>query len=101
MTSNSNLLLLAQAALPTGVQPSAFRTRFVDAGYFASMAAGRIGRREKSPPQFGQTPPSTVSVQSAQNVHSKVQIITSGALAGRSRLQHSQFGLSSSMSDLT
>jgi hypothetical protein len=73
----------------------------VDAGYFASMAAGRIGRREKSPPQFGQTPPKTVSAQFAQNVHSKVQIIASAASGGRSRSQHSQFGLSSSISHLT
>jgi len=32
--------------------------------------AGRIGRGEKPPPQFGQTFRSTVSTQSAQKVHS-------------------------------
>jgi hypothetical protein len=32
--------------------------------------AGRIGRGTNPPPQFGQTLPSLVSTQSAQNVHS-------------------------------
>lgn len=84
-------------AASAGPQPSAFRTRLVDAGYFASKAAGRTGRRTNSPPQLGQTPPRTVVTQSAQNVHSKVQIIASGLSGGRSRSQHSQLGLRSSM----
>ena len=66
----------------------------MDAGYFASIDAGLIGRPTKLPLQFGQTPPNTVAAQSAQNVHSKVQIRASGLSGGRSRSQHSQFGLS-------
>jgi hypothetical protein len=46
----------------------------LDAGYFVSIAAGRIGRLTKLPPQFGQTPPNTFAAQSAQNVHSNVQM---------------------------
>src|SRR6478609_2187467 len=75
-----------------GPQPSALRTRLVDAGYLFSFAAGRIGRAEKLPPQLGQTPSSTFSTQSAQKVHSKVQISASVASGGRSFSQHSQFG---------
>jgi hypothetical protein len=86
-----------QAALPAGVQPSALSTRFVDAGYFGNRRAGRIGRRVKSPPQLGHVPPSTFSTQLLQKVHSKVQIIASGASGRRSLSQHSQFGLSSSI----
>jgi hypothetical protein len=70
------------------------RYRSVDAGYFASIAGGRIGRLTKLPLQFGQTPPNTVAAHSAQNVHSKLQIRASGLSGGRSRLQHSQFGFS-------
>jgi hypothetical protein len=85
-------------AIPrTGPQPPALRTRLVEAGYFFSIAAGRIGRTEKLPPQFGQTPQSTVSAQSVQNVHSKVQTIASVASGGRSLSQHSQLGRSSSI----
>ena len=62
-----------------------------------SSAAGRIGRGEKLPPQFGQTPLSLVSTQSRQNVHSNVQIIASVAAGGKSLSQHSQLGRSSSM----
>src|SRR4051812_3147561 len=80
-----------------GPQPSALRTRLVEAGYFFSIAAGRIGRAEKLPPQFGQTPPSTPSAQSAQKVHSNVQINASVASGGRSLSQHSQFGRRSSI----
>ena len=51
-------------------------TRCVDSGCFASdkpprrSITGRIGRAVNPPPQFGQTLWSTVSTQSAQNVHS-------------------------------
>jgi hypothetical protein len=48
--------------------------RVVEAGNFSSREAGRIGRRSISPPQFGQLPANTPSAQSAQNVHSKLQI---------------------------
>jgi len=53
--------------------------------------AGRIGRGAKPPPQFGQTFES-LSTQSAQNVHSKVQMCASVELGGRSRSQPSQLG---------
>jgi len=68
--------------------------RVVEAGDVNSFAAGRVGRSTKSPPQLGQMPPNRVSAQSAQNVHSNVQIRASGDPFGRSRSQHSQFGRS-------
>ena len=71
--------------------------RSVDAGYFSSIAGGRIGRRTSSPPQLGQMPSNTSSAQSAQNVHSYVQILASRLSGGRSRSQHSQFGRSASI----
>jgi hypothetical protein len=77
--------------------PSGFSTRFVDAGNRVSFSSGRLGRASSSPPQFGQRPPSFVSVQSRQNVHSKLQIMASPASGGRSLSQHSQLGRSSSM----
>lgn len=78
-------------------QPSGLRTRFVEAGYFSSMRAGRTGRRTSSPPQFGQVPASTPSAQRRQKVHSKVQMRASVLSGGRSASQHSQFGRKSSM----
>ena len=48
-----------------------------------SFAAGRIGRGERFPPQFGQTSLSFVSTHSRQKVHSYVQIIASVAEGGR------------------
>src|SRR6202030_2543912 len=78
-------------------QPSCLTTRTADAGYFSSFSAGRMGRTTRFPPQFGQRPPGVVSVQSRQNVHSKLQIMASAASAGRSLLQHSQLGLSSNI----
>jgi len=72
-------------------------TRSLDGGNFASLLAGRIGRATKLPPQFGQVPPSFVSAQSRQNVHSKVQIMASAAAGGRSLSQHSQLGRRASM----
>ena len=64
----------------------------MDAGNFSSLSAGRIGRDCNPPPQFGQRPPSVVSAQSRQKVHSKLQITPSVASGGRSLLQHSQLG---------
>jgi hypothetical protein len=64
------------------------------------MAAGLIGRAEKLPPQLGQMPPSTPSAHSTQKVHSKVQMRASAASGGKFLSQHSQFGRSSSISDL-
>jgi hypothetical protein len=55
-------------------QPPGLNTRFVEAGYFASFAAGRVGRRTSSPPQFGHLKWSFDSAQLAQKVHSKVQM---------------------------
>jgi hypothetical protein len=66
--------------------------RCVDGGLRTSFAAGRIGRGEKLPPQFGQTSLSLFSTQSRQNVHSYVQIIASAAAGGKSLSQHSQLG---------
>lgn len=57
--------------------------------------AGRIGRGAKPPPQFGHTLESFVSTQSAQNVHSYVQIRASVESGGRSASQYSQLGRSS------
>jgi hypothetical protein len=46
---------------------------------------------------LGQRPLSLFSAQEQQKVHSKVQIMASGASGGRSLSQHSQLGRSSSM----
>jgi hypothetical protein len=81
-----------------GAQPPSFSTRCAGAGCFASHAPVRRGRAVSSPPQFGQRPPSTRAAQSAQNVHSNEQIRASSDSGGRSALQHSQLGLSWSMS---
>lgn len=62
-----------------------------------SLAAGRIGRATKFPPQFGQMPWKTSAAQVAQKVHSKVQIRASVLSGGKSRSQHSQLGLNSSI----
>jgi len=76
-------------------------TRLVEGGRLATESpgrhsvAGRIGRGSKPPPQFGQTLNSTLSTQSAQKVHSKVQMRAIVDAGGRSRSQHSQFGRSS------
>jgi hypothetical protein len=75
-------------------QPAGLKTRSLDAGYFASLAAGRRGRTLNSPPQFGHTPCSTLVTQSAQKVHSKVQMRACVDSGGRSTLQHSQLGRS-------
>jgi hypothetical protein len=77
------------------------RIRFVEAGRFASERpgrhsfAGRSGRGVKPPPQFGQTLQSLRSAQSAQNVHSYVQMRASVEAAGKSMSQYSQLGRSS------
>jgi hypothetical protein len=55
-----------------------------------------MGRRTSSPPQFGQMPCRTFSAQSRHQVHSYVQMSTSGDAGSRSWSQHSQFGRSSS-----
>ena len=65
------------------------------AGYLFLNFAGRIGLGTKLPPQFGQTLSNIVLAQSLQNVHSKVQIIASEVVFGRSLLQCSQLALNS------
>ena len=76
---------------------SSLVTRFDEGGCLSSKCAGRIGRRVKLPPQFGQVLFNTVSAQLAQKVHSNVQMRASFAEGGRSLSQHSQFGLISSI----
>jgi hypothetical protein len=72
-------------------------TRSVDPGKRASADAGRIGRATRLPEQFGQIPPNRLSVQSAQNVHSNVQMRASVLSGLKSRSQHSQLGRRASM----
>jgi hypothetical protein len=67
-------------------------TRSVDAGYFASSAAARVGRFANEPPQLGQRPRSFVTTHVVQNVHSNEQIQASADSGGRSTSQHSQPG---------
>lgn len=69
----------------------------VDAGYFFSIACERIGRATRLPLQFGHWKFKTDVAQEKQNVHSKVQINASEDSGGKFLLQHSQFGLNSSM----
>jgi len=88
---------LCLAVLLYAAQPSGLRTRSVLGGYFLSIAKGRTGRFTNSPPQLGQMPWSFASAQSAQKVHSKVQIRASSASGGRSLSQHSQLGRNASM----
>ena len=76
------------------------KTRSADAGNLASLAAGRRGRATSSPLQLGQRPPSTWLAHGSQNVHSNEQMRASADSGGRSRLQHSQFGRSRSISGL-
>jgi hypothetical protein len=61
------------------------------------LVAGRTGRGQNPPPQFGHTLPSTPSTHATQNVHSKVQMRASSASGGKGLLQFSQVGRSSSM----
>lgn len=57
-----------------GTQGPARTTRVVEAGFRASFATGRMGRRTSSPPQLAQTNFSFVEAHSRQNVHSNVQM---------------------------
>ena len=76
--------------------PSAVHELAAGAVDRASAAFGRIGRAVSFPPQLGQIPFSRICAQSAQKVHSNEQIRASDS-GGRSRSQHSQLGLSSSI----
>jgi hypothetical protein len=98
--SPANEGLAAQFEVAGVLQPSGLNTRTVDGGLLASLDGGRIGRATKLPPQFGQRPLSRLSTQSRQNVHSNEQIIASVPDGGKSLLQHSQLGRSSSISSL-
>jgi hypothetical protein len=81
----------------TPEQPSGLKIRCVEAGYLCNFEAGRRGRGTSSPPKFGQALFNFCSANFAQNVHSNVQMRASSLSGGRSRSQHSQLGLSSSM----
>jgi len=85
-------------AIQALAQPCAFAARCVVAGNFSSSLASRVGRRINVPPQFGHTPFNTRVAQSSQNVHSNEQIVACADDGGKSRSQHSQLGLISSMS---
>jgi hypothetical protein len=76
---------------------SSWVTRFVLAGCFASRCGGRTGRSVRFPPQFGHARSVNPATQSEHHVHSKVQMFASVDSGGRSRAQHSQFGLISNM----
>jgi len=67
-------------------------TRSVEAGYFWIALPKRVGRFENAPPQLGHWRQSFVSTQLVQKVHSKEHIHASFESAGKSILQHSQFG---------
>jgi hypothetical protein len=69
----------------------------VEAGNFRNLAAGRMGRGTRLPPQFGHRLFNTPSAQSWQKVHSKLQIMAFSESGAKSRSQHSQLGLSSNM----
>lgn len=84
----------SQAALG---QPPPLRTLFVEGGLAASFDAGRRGRATSSPPQLGHLPANTSVAHDAQKVHSKEQMYAPLDPGGKSRSQHSQFGLSSSI----
>jgi hypothetical protein len=71
-------------------------TTFVVAGFFSSLPFGRIGREHKPPPQLGHTFASTVSTQSLQKVHSKLQIMARVESGGSAMAHASQLGRSSS-----
>jgi hypothetical protein len=74
-------------------------TRCVEAGCRESGLPARDGRATSSPPQLGQLPWSVPSAHVTQNVHSNEQIRASVDPGGRSRSQHSQLGLISSIAD--
>jgi len=86
--SSNNL----KASLSTGFKYSVLLT-----GYFAKSPEGRTGRFSNPPPQFGQTLNNTLLTQSAQKVHSNVQIIAPVLSLGSAFPQFSQMGLISSI----
>lgn len=66
----------------------------VDAGYFPSKLAGRMGRGCRLPSQLGHWLCKILAAQSAQKVHSKLQITASVEEGGRALPQFSQQGRS-------
>ena len=66
-------------------------------GYFFKRACGRVGRFSNPPPQLGQTFCRMFCTQSAQNVHSNVQIIALTLPSGSNLTQCSQMGFISSI----
>jgi hypothetical protein len=73
------------------------RYGFVETGFLASVAVGRVGRFSKPPPQLGHTLLNRSSTQVWQKVHSKVQIMASADSLGSFLPQFSHTGLISSM----
>ena len=80
-----------------GAQACLAWTRTLDGGLLSSLSSGRMGRGVKLPPQLGQTPCKEPSTQSAQKVHSKVQMRALSDAGGKSQSQRSQLGRNSSM----
>lgn len=60
--------------------------------YLSNSLSGRVGRKTRSPRQFGHIPPSSTSGHVAQKVHSPVQIRASAAPFGRLFPQRSHVG---------
>ena len=88
---------MARSDQAEAAQPPGLTTRSVEAGFAASLDAGRRGRGSSSPPQLGQVPFSVTSAQVAQKVHSNEQMRASVESGGRGLSQHSQLGRSWSM----
>ena len=87
---------MGAAKAPWAPGSTGLLTIFVVAGFFSSLPFGLIGLGLKPPPQLGHTFTSSVSTQSLQNVHSKLQIIA-WVESGASAAPHaSQLGRSSS-----
>jgi hypothetical protein len=80
---------------------------FAVAGYLAKQLSslrlllGLTGRGQKPPPQLGQTFAKSSVAHFAQKVHSKLQIIASIELAGRSLSQCSHEGLKANILQLS
>jgi hypothetical protein len=75
------------------MQPAGLRTRSVEAGKLANLRLGRIGLATSAPLQLGHMLLSLSVAQVEQKVHSKEQMRASVDSGGRSKSQHSQFGL--------
>jgi hypothetical protein len=87
---------MSEAKAPWALASTGLLTIFVVAGFFSSLFFGRIGLGFKPPPQLGHTFESSVSTQSLQKVHSKLQIMAWVESGGRAAPHASQLGRSSS-----